>query len=272
MSRHKVPRKDILGVMPTRRPKRSDLIASRIRELISQEGLRPGDRLPQQWLFDQEMKGSKGTVREAIKSLETQGLVKTRTGPGGGAFVTALSAEEAMKLLSNLFLFNQPTIVEIYAIRKLLEPELAANLAGRLDEEAFSDLKETIRLYENEPATAQEEFEQRIAELDFHSVLAGFADNRLLGFICIFLHTLLRDLTVCRSIYGRSNPRLRETALHYQIRLMRSLKSGDAPMARKVMYEHMVEAERYMAQSAEIRRWGRSGGSDRRAGPRVSGT
>lgn len=240
-------------VAPPRRRKRSDAIAAHIRDLISLRGLKPGDRIPQDWLSEEEMQASRGTVREAMKALETQGLIKTRTGPGGGAFVTALSGEQAMGLLSNLFLFNQPSIADIYALRKLLEPELVAALAGRLDARQVAALQATIRLYEKEPADAEEEFRQRLSELDFHSVLAGFAENRLLGFVCVFLHTLLRDMAVCRAIYATPNPRLRETALSYQVRLLRLLRDGEAETARSVMREHMEEAERYMLERAAIR-------------------
>ena len=242
-----------LVVVPAPRLKRSDRIALRIRDLITLRGLKPGDRIPQDWLAEEELKASKGTVREAMKSLETQGLIKSRTGPGGGAFVTALSGEQAMGLLSNLFLFNQPTVADIYALRKLLEPELVAGLAGNLDESAYESLQATIRLYEHEPQTAEEEFVQRIAELDFHSVLAGLSENRILGFVLVFLHRLLRDMTVCRAIYATPNPALRETALSYQVRLIRHLKAGDATAARTLMREHMEEAERYMLDRAEMK-------------------
>ena len=255
MSRgEKSPEPGRLDVLPARRQKRSDEIAARLRDMISRRGLTPGDRIPQEWLDDQEMKASRGTVREAMKALETQGLIKTRTGPGGGAFVTALSGEQAIGLLSNLFLFNQPSIADIYAIRKLLEPELAAGLAGRLEPAALEALHATVRLYENEPVTAEEEFSQRIAELDFHSVLAGFSENRLLAFVLVFTHTLLREMTVCRDIYAVPNPTLRETALDHQVRLIRYLKSGDAAAARRLMGEHMEAAERYMLERAAIRR------------------
>ena len=242
---------DLVIVSP--RLKRSDSIAARIRDLIVARGLNPGDRIPQDWLSEEELRASKGTVREAMKALETQGLIKSRTGPGGGAFVTALSGEQAMALLGNLFLFNQPSIADIYAMRKLLEPELVVGLAGRLDDAAHERLQATIRLYESAPETAEEEFAQRIAELDFHSVLAGFSENRILGFVLVFLHRLLRDMTVCRAIYSTPNPGLRETALSYQVRLLRHLKAGDATAAGALMHAHMEEAERYMLDRAEMK-------------------
>jgi GntR family transcriptional repressor for pyruvate dehydrogenase complex len=242
--------------LPTRggkRRKRPDIIADHIRDLIVERGLGPGDRLPQEWLLQDTLKASRGTLREAMKILEVQGLITSRTGPGGGAFISVVGHEQAIQLLDNLFLFEPTSIADIYAIRKLLEPELAAGVAGRLPDHAFEALQATIRLYEDEPQTAEEEYEQRLAELDFHTELAGLSENRLLGFICIFVVSLLREKTECRAIYSQPNPALRESGLHYQVRLLRAIKAGDADRARTIMREHMVEAEKYMLERAAMR-------------------
>ncbi len=189
-----------LSILTKRRRKRPDIIAEHIRSLIAERGLMPGDRLPQEWLTPNRFKASRGTLREAMKILEIQGLITSKTGPGGGAFISALTPAEAIQLLDNLFLFNQPSIADIYAMRKLLEPELAAGLAGKLTPRAFSALQATIRLYEEQPATAEEEYQQRLAELDFHAELARQSGNEILGFVCVFLLSLLREMTVCREI------------------------------------------------------------------------
>ncbi|MXN66672.1 FCD domain-containing protein [Stappia sp. GBMRC 2046] len=244
---------DALLPLAGRRRKRPDIIADRIRELVVERGLMPGDRLPQEWLSPETMKASRGTLREAMKILEIQGLVTSKTGPGGGVFISSLTSAEAIQLLDNLFLFKQPSIANIYQLRKLLEPELAASAAGKLTDEGFSALQATIRLYEAEPQTAEEEYEQRLAELDFHAELARHSGNELLGFVCIFLLSLLRDMTECREIYRKPNPSLRETGLNYQVRLMRALKAGNGERARKIMREHMVEAEKYMLEMAAMR-------------------
>lgn len=247
------------GAIPTGgRRKRSDMVADRVRELIVDSDLKPGDRLPYDWLARLESTVAKGTMREALKALETEGLVRSRTGPGGGAFVSALSGDQAIRLVGNLFLFQQPSIADIYALRKLLEPELVAGLAGRLDEPAYDALRAAIRLYDHEPATAQEEFSQRLAELDFHSLLAAQSSNGILAFVCIFLHRLLQDLAVCRAIYDKPNPHLREVGLRFQISLLQRLRDGDAEGARALMHDHMVEAEQYMLERAETVRRKRS--------------
>lgn len=244
-----------------RKRKRPDQAADRLRERIVESGLKPGARVPAAWVDPRELGVSRGSSREALKILEYQGLISSRTGPGGGTFVSTVRTEDAIQMLDNLFLFEAPKIANIYLIRKLLEPELAASVAGKLTPEALDSLQETIRLYEVEPETAEEEYNQRLAELDFHSELANASDNRVLGFICNFMVSLLRDMTVCREIYRAPNPELRESGLNYQIRLIRAIKAGRADDARAIMRQHMIEAEAYMLEMAAIRQRGPQGRS-----------
>src|SRR3546814_845806 len=227
----------------TRRRKRPDAVADQIRDRIVENGLSPGDRLPHEWIEPETWHVSRGTLREALKVLESQGLTLSKTGPGGGVFVSSVEDGHAIRLLDNLFLHRQPSIADIYSIRRELEPLLAASLAGKLTPSAFALLQAKIRLYEDEPATAEEEYRQRMAELDFHDELARLCENRLLGFLCHFLVSLLRDMAVCREIYQQHNPALRETGLHYQVALLRAIKAGDAERASALMRDHMAAAE-----------------------------
>lgn len=237
-----------------KRRKRPDIIADAIRDRIMESGLSPGDRVPADWLDPETLKVSRGTLREALKVLEFQGLTASKTGPGGGVFVASIAPENAIRMLDNLFLFEPPSISDIYSIRKLIEPELAATAAaGSLPPEAFEALQATIRLYEAEPESVEEEYRQRLAELDFHAELARGNPNRLLGFVAVFVLSLLRDMTVCREIYQEPNPELRETGLNYQVRLMRAIRAGDADRAREIMRQHMIEAEKYMLERAAVR-------------------
>lgn len=242
-----------LVVVPQKKRKRSDVLAARIRDLISLHRLSPGDRIPQAWLAEEEMKASKGTLREAMKALETQGLIKTRTGPGGGVFVAALSGEQAMDLLNNLFLFNQPGIADIFALRRLVEPELVADLAGNVGQEHLETLQATVRLYEDEPKTADEALQHRLADLQFHFALANLGRNRLMGFVCIFLLRLLRDLAERRATDWSPDPTFHDRTLSFQLRLIRFLKSGDADGARALALGRLSETERHMADQAVTR-------------------
>ena len=79
---------------PTNGKKLSDSVAQLIKEEIITNRIPPGERLFDEKDFLKTYKVSKGTMREALKSLEVQGLVNIRTGPGGGASVSRVSSEK----------------------------------------------------------------------------------------------------------------------------------------------------------------------------------
>ena len=124
--------------------KRSDLVADQIKEAIISKKLPPGERLSDEKDFLKTYRVSKGTMREALKSLEVQGLVKIKTGPGGGASVARVSAEKTNELLWNYFFSRNVSLEDIYAVRKLVEPELAASVAEHLDEEDLQLLEQSV--------------------------------------------------------------------------------------------------------------------------------
>jgi DNA-binding FadR family transcriptional regulator len=229
---------------PKRRPEE---IADRIKDFIRAKTLKPGDRLPQEKELIDQFKAAKGTVREAMKALETQGLIYTRSGPGGGAFVAEPSARHAMEMLGSFFFFDQPSLSEIYSIRKLLEPEIAALLAGKLTHGDIVQLENTMLLYDRAPVDLDDQYQQRVAELDFHSLLAQQCPDRLLGFVSGLTHHLL---PVARAIYADPTPASREAGLVFQHRLLAALIENRREDARHIAYEHMVAAEDYMLSKA----------------------
>jgi DNA-binding FadR family transcriptional regulator len=183
-------------------PKRSDWVVEQIKTWIAVEGLSPGDRLPQEKELIERFGVSKGTMREALKSLEVQGLVRISTGPRGGASIASVSIDRSTQLLANYFYFQGLTLAQVYAVRKLLEPELAALVADRLTEADFRALEASIGLCSCAPSDKRMTYRQRQAELDFHDVLANACPNPLLALNCRFMNALLRDCTVLRKVYA----------------------------------------------------------------------
>ncbi|KAA9007800.1 FadR/GntR family transcriptional regulator [Histidinibacterium aquaticum] len=230
-------------------------VAEAIKDWVVEEGLSAGDRLPGETELIQRFGMAKGTIREAMRILEAQGLIKTRTGPGGGNFVHEVSRQRAKALLGNYFYFQDLTIGDIYELRLALEPRLAASLAGRLPEEALERLEATIAEYAEPSHDLEEEREQHIASLRFHAILAEQAENRLLGFVIDFMVNLLSDLTVYRKLYSPPNTELWSKGRDYQTRLLMALREGDGPAARAIMKAHMRTAWSLMqGQEAEVER------------------
>ncbi len=228
-------------------------VAEAIKDWVVEQGLRGGDRLPGEAEMMERFGRSKGTIREAMRILEAQGLVKTRTGPGGGSFVHEVSRERARALLGNYFYFQDLTLTDIYQMRRLLEPELAVSLAGRLTSEQLDALTEVTEGYREPARSAEEERAQHVDSLRFHQMLAGFAGNELLGFMIGFMAQILTDMTVYRKLYDPPNVELWSKGRAYQLQLVEALRQGDGARARVIMADHMATAEALMeAQQAEM--------------------
>ncbi|TNF19308.1 MAG: FadR family transcriptional regulator [Rhodobacteraceae bacterium] len=238
---------------PPPRRSRPVRVAEAIKDWVVEQGLQPGDRLPGEAELMARFGMSKGTVREAMRLLQAQGLVATKTGPGGGSFVGEVSRERANALLANYFYFRDVTIADIYALRILLEPELAAGLAGQLTEAQLGDLERIMEGYATPAADAEEERRQHVASLAFHARLADFGENELLGYFIGFMARILTDLTVYKRLYATPNHDLWQRGRDHQIALIAALRAGEAGTAREVMKSHMEMARALMEdQEAEV--------------------
>jgi DNA-binding FadR family transcriptional regulator len=230
-------------------------LADTIKQWVVEHQLRAGDRLPGETELIARYGRSKGTVREAMRILEAQGLVETRTGPGGGSFVAEVSPDRAQSLLANFFYFRDLSIRDIYQIRKLLEPEVAATLAGQLSDDQLAALEAVVAQYPQPADTVEQERAQHVSSLQFHALLASYSDNDLLAFVVRFMARMLTELTVWRRLYEPPNPTLWEAGRRHQLQLIEALRNGDAETARQVMRDHMAGAETQMqAQEAEVLR------------------
>ena len=239
-----------LGKADTARLSRPLEVARHLKQLIMDEGMQPGDRLPSEPILIEKLGRSKGTVREAMRILEAEGLVRTRTGPGGGAFVDRSSDEQIMALMANHFYFEALTLRDIYQLRMALEPELAASLAGHLSDHDLRGLEAQMVSYANPPRNAEEEREQHIASLAFHRQLARHSRNPMLGLIIRFLARFLTELTIRQRLYEPHNRELWERGRDYQRQLLDALTQGNGEAARETMRAHMNTALRLMENQA----------------------
>ena len=234
---------------------RAQLTADTIKDWIVELGLKPGDRLPQEPELIEKLKVSKGTLRESLKILETQDLIRMKTCPGGGAFISEMRVNVATSLLSSHFFFKELSIADIYELRIILEPQLVKGLATHIDQEQIGILKSKMTVYLQPPKSIKEEPEHRQKELEFHEYMASLCKNPLLSFVCTFLIKLLKDLTVCQRIYNMPNQELRESGLAYQVRLLEAFSDQDGQAAYDIMHEHMISAKQLMTlKEAKIKK------------------
>jgi hypothetical protein len=158
-------------------------VADRIKDWVVERDLKTGARLPNEAEMIAQFGVSKGTVREAMRILEAQGLIVTRTGPGGGSFVGEVTADRAKALLANYFYFKELSVATSTSCascwnRNSPPPwpdgcRAASSAELRGDGHAMSAPR---RLPRGGARPAR-----RLAA--FHERLAEFGDNPLLAFI-----------------------------------------------------------------------------------------
>ncbi|MDP4025270.1 FCD domain-containing protein [Methylobacterium sp. NEAU 140] len=228
-----------------RRVKRSDQIAEELCRRIARERMEPGQRLPNEQTLMQHYGCSKGTIREALKALEVQGLVTMRPGPNGGAEIRPISVEAAAMQVRRYLHFHRLDFAQVYAVRRNLEVALGVEVVGRLDAAALRGLEENIRACEAAFA-AGEHARGRSLELSFHDLLCDASDNALLAFTCRFINSLLRDLVEFRGGSASEYAAFGAHNLDSHRRLVAAFRAEDAEAAGRVMREHMCCAEAYM--------------------------
>lgn len=229
------------------RPKLTNVIADDLLHWIARDRLHPGDRLPNEKTLMEHYGCSKGTVREALRALEVQGLVKMQTGPNGGAVIQPVSFEAATRQLRTFLHFQSLDFEHVYELRHSLEVSLALSVTGHLDAGQLARLERNIA--ECADAMARDDRPAvRLAELAFHDILSDNSPNPLLAFMCRFLNGLLRDLVEYRSdrldehnAFGHSN-------IESHRRLVAAFRENDRAAVEAIMAEHMHEAEDFMSR------------------------
>lgn len=223
-------------------PKRPDLVAEEIKRLITDKNLRPGDKLPREGELQHLFGVSKGTVREALRSLQVQGLIKVTTGPSGGGTIVEVPLGRTFQLMQNYLFFKEVSIDDIYAVRQLLEPELAAGAVAHLSEPDFAALEHSIACCD--PAGSPADLmTQRREDVNFHDILAAANPNPFLRFSCELINEMIRQLIVFEN---KTSPaalkRFGATNAEVHRDILLAARRRDADTVRALMVVHMTEA------------------------------
>src|ERR1700747_1772935 len=110
---------------PVEVPKASDVLARELRERILSGELAEGIALPAERELVKQTQMSRATVREALRILEGQNLVRVRAGRAGGAFVQRPTTKSMARSLSMLIRGQKIKLVDLMETREALEPVCA---------------------------------------------------------------------------------------------------------------------------------------------------
>jgi GntR family transcriptional repressor for pyruvate dehydrogenase complex len=230
----------LLGRSP--RSKRSDQIAEDLKRWIAMTGKKPGDRLPQERELITLFSSSRGTVREALKSLEVQGLVEVVSGPNGGARLVRVPEDRSMQLLTNYFYFQDISAADIYELRRAIEPLVVRAVIDVLTPEDFAGLRQTIDICRKGVEGKLDIATHRIAELRFHQILADRVPNPILRFYALFLIHLVFSFVTPKSVAQGQHETFSSHVIASHEALLQALEKRQAEKAAKLMGSHMHDA------------------------------
>lgn len=220
----------------------SDRLAVQLRALIDEQGLKPGDRLPAERRLAEALGASRPSVREAIRQLASQGLLRSRQ--GGGTYVQAAESavdwpdRHLMRPLDELVSDDPEYRYDVLEARYALEGSTAWHAAVRAtaqDRQAIMRCFDDMQHFQEQgdPAQAAQ------ADVQFHLAIAQASHNVVLLQMMRGVFELLRaTVTENRQrMYQVQHTQDQLTAQHRA--LMDAILRGDAEAARSAVWQHL---------------------------------
>jgi GntR family transcriptional repressor for pyruvate dehydrogenase complex len=223
----------------------SQNIVEQIRENILAGKLKPGDRLPSEKELSLEFGVSKASLREALRALESLGMLEVKQGMSGGAFVKEVDLETARNNMFNYIFFQNPSIGEFTQLRTLVEPqvtEIAASIITDADLDYLEDnLNQTREIMDSGPFYYD-------LDTKFHHRIAKISGNRL---IC-FLIDSLKNAIVQIKLQLELDRDFSIQVYKAHMRIFDALQKRDPQNARAEMHRHIVEVDERMKAFCDV--------------------
>jgi GntR family transcriptional repressor for pyruvate dehydrogenase complex len=231
-----------IRLSPMEVPKASDVLAGELRERILSGAYPEGTPLPPERELVVQTRMSRTTVREALRALEVQGLVRIKAGRAGGAFVQQPGRESVASSLELLIRGRQIRLASVHETREAIEPSCARLAALNRSAADLHQLEAA-----NAALAASGSLEQFLqANLDWHIGVATASHNEILTGIMIALSRAIYTVT---HNEGFVNDEVRAITVRAHKSVTRAIKDKDPDAAVRRMTRHV---HAYAAAALEV--------------------
>jgi DNA-binding FadR family transcriptional regulator len=232
-------------------PKAAERVAGRIRRAVVTGELRDGQSLPPEAKLMVEFGVSRPTVREAIRILESHGLVTVSRGPRGGPRVVRPDAGIVASAAAIALQTRGATFKDLYDVRTLIEPHAARLAAQNRPQAAAQALRRHV---EHELASVDDVVGAVRAIADFHDLLLEQCGNGVLATLAIALKDVFEKALLAAQRTMKPTPAADQVAtLRYGLRshmkLVELIAAGEAAAAEAHWAAHMDKAGRIWLRS-----------------------
>jgi len=237
---------DPLGAKPVYRTVKAsrlyEQIVQQVEDSIRKGQLKPGDQLPAERDLAQSFGVSRTAVREAVKTLRERGLVEAYS--GRGTFVTNGSSHGIRQSLDLMIRVSQQEgSVHLAELRQVLEPEIAALAAARIEEQLLLTMREAVTAMDRSLHDPDAYIE---ADLDFHLALAEAVGNPLILSLLDSIVVLLREQR-SRIFSVDGGP---ERGQYHHKKILQAIEQRDPDAARDTMRAHLEQVREDSFSSA----------------------
>lgn len=228
----------------------AEAVASELRARILDGDLVDGSELPPEAVLLEQFPGSRPSLREAFRILETEGLLNVRRGKRGGTVITHPTSDTAAYHVGLLLHDRRTSLEDLAAARNLLEPLSAEQAARRRDHAAVGEKLETLITTAEEHVEDGLAFTQMAAE--FHQELVKAAGNDTLQLLVGILESIwnMQELSWAQSAVDEGDYpplELRRDVLTAHMRISQAIGDGKPDEAARLTRKHLEAASPFVA-------------------------
>lgn len=243
-----------------RQPRLAEIVAASLRNDILSGRLKEGDLLPRQESLFKEFRVSLPAVREAMRILETEGLISVRRGNVGGAVVHLPTPERSAQMISMVLQTRGATLDDVSEALLCIEPVCARLCAARSDRmtEVVPYLKAII---EEQQAEFRDVGHYNNHARKFHETLVRHCGNESMIVVIGSLETIwsAHESSVwgategsAKEVPAESEPRtkIRRAALRDHEKILAAIEAGDEDRAGSLSARHLTATRQSTLESA----------------------
>nr|WP_264757808.1 GntR family transcriptional regulator [Neobacillus dielmonensis] len=166
-------------------------IIKQLREMITDDGLKPGDKIPSERELSERLNFGRSSVREALRALEMLGLIETRRGEG--TFIRDFRDHRLVQLLSTFILQDEKAKTDVFETVELIEIDGLQLALRKMKSKDHEELLNWIRTVDV------------VRHSDFFYRIIRYADNYLLFRIWVILKEYYESLVPEPAQYSRED-------------------------------------------------------------------
>lgn len=212
-------------------------IVAHIRRSISLGKLRAGDRLPPETELAKQLGVSRPTVREGLKVLESQNILRSSTGPTGGTFIKQIDdlsiAEYLKDSISLLLDVDELTLEELWNARETIDIPATGLAATLRTEQDLFVIQKTIETDELKHGN------NIVSDISFHRAIAEASKNRMLSLFMSSIYMTLRALSERYILPDEMLMKVKNTSQKQHRLIYDAIVAGDEALARNRMQDHL---------------------------------